>query len=66
MKKQAQSQKVNKTCKCCGTHVETSFNWEINELGLWADCTCGSTLLIPVKTNDQTKPDRKNTLRVVG
>ena len=36
------------TCNCCGAIHTEATHYAINALGLWLDCQCKSTLLVPV------------------
>lgn len=39
---------INKICRMCGTiHIKPTEDAKTNEVGVWFNCPCGSTLLIP-------------------
>ncbi len=48
MKSQQEIIEVHNTKCGCGLQVVATDRWEITENGLWYDCSCKSTRLIPV------------------
>lgn len=42
---------IKEKCSCCGNKVKSKESKNIgrNELGLWLNCKCGTTLLLPNK-----------------
>lgn len=38
--------KLTKVCTCCGSHVTLNRDTaQVNEIGYWQDCSCGTTML---------------------
>ncbi len=43
---------INKTCSCGKLHTTLINIVGFDEMGVWFNCTCDSTLIIPIKWED--------------